>query len=465
MEALLAAPVIAKVLGSLALILVINAVCRQLLVAIALGAVGLAFWCGHDAGATWTIAWGRFSSFDNLCLMVVILQVTWLSEQMSSSGVMKDLVIAVRYRISRRASMAVLPAVIGFLPMPGGALFSAPLVDECDPAKETPSLLKTQTNYWFRHIWEYWWPLYPAVILALDISGLEIWKFVLLQFPFSLVAVGAGYWFLLRKVRGSDEARRSGDMADVQQKAASDDERSGGNKSKGAATHGSHMGKNNRQYNTRPPALLPLVAPIIIIVSAYAGLSVLFPGMVAFQKYLPMIIGIVMAMLFLNFQRPLDGASWKTLLLSKKTLKMAVLVAAVQIYGAFIETRLPDGTLVVEMMRTELAEWGIPSLAMMILLPFVAGFTTGIAIGFVGASMPIVVSLLGSQPDPGLFLGSISLAYIYGYAGMILSPVHICLIVTNEYFKTRLYPSLAGLLRPVAVLMVSVLVYYFLLAP
>ncbi|MFH2000942.1 MAG: DUF401 family protein [Planctomycetota bacterium] len=444
---------IIKVLGSLALILVINALCRQLLVSVLLGTLGLALWCGHSAGATWWIAWERFSSADNLCLMVVILQVTWLSGQMSSAGVMKDLVEAVRLRISRRASMAVLPAVIGFLPMPGGALFSAPLVDECDPNHDTPSLLKAQTNYWFRHIWEYWWPLYPAVLLALDITGLEVWRFMLLQVPFSFVAVAVGYWFLLRKV-GGEESRSSGNGG---KKADSAHET-------GQEIHGDPTGKKVGQApESHGPALLPLVAPIVVIISVYAAISLFLPSLAHAQKYLPMIIGIVLAMVFLQVQRPLDRGRWRSLLLSKKTLMMAVLVAAVQVYGAYIEADLPDGTPLVEMMRTELAQWGIPPLAMMIILPFVAGFTTGIAIAFVGASLPIVVSLMGDHPAMGYYLGSISLAYICGYAGMILSPVHICLIVTNEFFKTRLYPSIAGLVKPVAVLMATALIYYLIL--
>ena len=57
---------------------------------------------------------------------------------------------------------------------------------------------------------------------------------------------------------------------------------------------------------------------------------------------------------------------------------MVLLVAAVQIYGAYIEGRLPDGTLLVARMREELAAWGIPPQVMMIVLPFVAGFSSGI---------------------------------------------------------------------------------------
>ena len=119
---------------------------------------------------------------------------------MSISGNMKEMVENVRSMISKRFSMAILPAIIGFLPMPGGAIFSAPLLDDCDSDNEVKPILKTKINYWFRHIWEYWWPLYPGVLLAVDITGLPVLTFMMLQLPLSLLSILAGYLFLLRNI-------------------------------------------------------------------------------------------------------------------------------------------------------------------------------------------------------------------------------------------------------------------------
>jgi integral membrane protein (TIGR00529 family) len=423
-ETLLAAPVIVKVLVSLILILVVHAIIKHLLAAVLFGALTLALWCGFDAATALDIAWLRFSSLDNVLLMVLILEVIWLSTLMTETGVMRDLVEAVRMRVSRRASMAALPAVIGFLPMPGGALFSAPLVDECDEGRSVPSMYKVRTNYWFRHVWEYWWPLYPGVLLALDVTGLHAWQFVLLQIPFSLVAIAAGYWFLLRKIDPEDE----------------------------------EAPRENR--NRKPPAVLPLIAPIILVIVIYSVLQLAWPGLGDTNKYLPLIFGMTAALLFVQRQRPLGLPQWKKIIFSQKALIMVLLVAAVQIYGAYIEGRLPDGSLLVARMREELGAWGIPPQAMMMVLPFVAGFTTGLTIGFVGAGMPIVISLLGDGASMSAFLGAVSLSYISGFAGMILSPVHICLIVTNEHFKTRLLASLMGLIKPTAVVVLAALLYY-----
>ena len=90
---------------------------------------------------------------------------------------------------NRRLLYVGLPALVGLLPMPGGALFSAPLVDSVDSEKGIGGTLKAAVNYWFRHIWEYWWPLYPGVILAIRYSGLPFELFLIIQAPFTLAAL------------------------------------------------------------------------------------------------------------------------------------------------------------------------------------------------------------------------------------------------------------------------------------
>ena len=419
MDVLFSVPVILKVLLSLGLILAVNAWSRSLLLALLLGTLALGFWCGFSPETLGGIAWRRAVSLNNLMLMVIIFQVVWLSSLMSEAGVMNDLVTAVRSRISSRASIAVLPALIGWLPMPGGALFSAPLVAQCDRDEELAPLLKTRINYWFRHIWEYWWPLYPGVLLVLDITGLDVWQLALLQLPLSVVAAGAGYWFLLRQVPGEGVERTDG------------------------------------RTGARRGRIVRLMAPVLTVVLVYALVRAGAPAAADFNRYLPMALGLVGALLVLQWQRPASGAVWRRVVLSRKTVQLALLVAMVRIYGAVIEADLPNGVALVEQMRLELDLWGIPVVAMIVLIPFVSGITSGLAIGFVGASFPIVMSLIGEDPSRGRLLSTTVLAFSSGYMGMMLSPVHICLIVTNEHFRTRLVHSLAGLIRPAAAVLVG----------
>jgi hypothetical protein len=209
--------------------------------------------------------------------------------------------------------------------------------------------------------------------------------------------------------------------------------------------------------------IVGLIMPIIIIITAYTLIRLFLPFIAETNKYLPMIIGICLAQIFLQASRPLRLCDWKAILFSKKALTMAVLAGIIRVYGAFIEAQLADGTLLMGHVRNELSSWNIPLLLVMILIPFISGITTGIAIGFVGASFPIVMTLMGENPAHGTLLSTTLLAYASGYVGMLLSPVHVCLIVTNQHFKTSLAGSIFKLTKPALVVIAGSVSFYLLI--
>ncbi len=411
-------PVIVKILVSLAAILLSGKLFKKLSLAILTGTILLALWTGQTPEMIREVAWKRFWSPDNGMLSLIIVLVIWLSMQMAKAGIMNDLVTTIKDKLSFKGAMIVLPAVIGLLPMPGGALFSAPLIDDNDSTKVINPLLKTRINYWFRHIWEYSWPLYPGIILTSDISGLHIWQLVLLGIPMTIAAVLTGYFFFLRKLP---------EVPDT-------------------STPSEHH-------------FLKLISPIITVIAVYVLILVFIPGLSKINKYLPMTIGLIAAIALLQIMRPLSGKDWKSIVFSRKPLSMVIIVVLVRIYGAFIESRLPGGTLLMDQMRMELNSMGIPITALVLVIPFISGLTTGVSVGFVGASMPIVVSLLGSSPDLFHLMSTVILAFTFGFMGVMLSPVHVCLIVTNEYFKTNLEKSLVAIIPPAIVMMLTALLY------
>jgi len=60
-------------------------------------------------------------------------------------------------------------------------------------------------------------------------------------------------------------------------------------------------------------------------------------------------------------------------------------------------------------------------------------------------------------------LSACMLAYGIGFLGEMLTPMHVCLVVTNDYFKTRLFPSIISLIKPAVVLSIGIFAFYFLL--
>ncbi|MDT8274179.1 MAG: DUF401 family protein, partial [Desulfomonilia bacterium] len=129
-----------------------------------------------------------------LSLAVIVSLILVLSGSMESSGHMKRMLERFLGLLkSQRLNMVMFPALIGLLPMPGGAIFSAPMVKELGARTRLEAHHKSYVNYWFRHIWEYWWPLYPGVLLTVTMAGIDLWVFVLFLFPLTVVALLIGY--------------------------------------------------------------------------------------------------------------------------------------------------------------------------------------------------------------------------------------------------------------------------------
>jgi hypothetical protein len=78
------------------------------------------------------------------------------------------------------------------------------------------------------------------------------------------------------------------------------------------------------------------------------------------------------------------------------------------------------------------AESGLPAVLIITVIPFLAGVMTGLTVAFVGITFPILMPLMGGDT---LSLGLLSLAFGSGFTGVMISPVHLCLVLTREYFE------------------------------
>ena len=97
-------PYIIRVLISLFSILIVNRFIKQLSLSVLVGILILAFWSGHSINTILSLSWSHFISANNLFLIIIIIQIIWLSSQMAVTGTMKELVSGIRSRLSQRAS-------------------------------------------------------------------------------------------------------------------------------------------------------------------------------------------------------------------------------------------------------------------------------------------------------------------------------------------------------------------------
>ncbi len=95
-------------------------------------------------------------------------------------------------------------------------------------------------------------------------------------------------------------------------------------------------------------------------------------------------------------------------------------------------------------------QYSLPPEALIILVCFSIGLLTGMVAAYVGMGYAPAgrVPLTNRQSVPGISM----LAYLSGYVGMLLAPTHLCLVLTNNYFKSNLMSVYRLIILPLFIL-------------
>ena len=97
----------------------------------------------------------------------------------------------------------------------------------------------------------------------------------------------------------------------------------------------------------------------------------------------------------------------------------------------------------------------MPVYLLLFLIPFIAGIMTGLTVGYIGITFPLLLPLMGATaPSPAL----VALAFGAGFAGVMLSPVHLCYVLTCEYFHADIAKVYHRLIIPSICVMAAVLI-------
>lgn len=339
-------------------------------------------------------------------LFAIIILVIFLSNLLREKGNLRNIVVSLESFIRNpRLNLIIPPALLGLLPMPAGALFSAPMVEESSKNLRISTESKTFLNYWFRHIWEYCWPLYPALILTATILNVPIRRIIITQLPLTLAAIFVGLFFGTRKISFPQNSANKKEPREV------------------------FKGLLSFIINIWP--ILAIIFLVLIfkieLILALLTITVIFLAMARIERNR-------------IFSAIKESFSWEMLFLIasvmifKRTIEMSPLLS---IIPAFFE------------------DLGASPLLFLFLIPFIIGFLTGITTAFVGMAFPLLLPLI-SQSEPNLTY--VMFAYAGGFAGILLSPVHLCLIVTKQYFKADFKKIYKMLLFPVAFVVLVALV-------
>ncbi len=149
-----------------------------------------------------------------LLLLSALTAILFFSNLMRETGRMEEILEGFRHILRDiRIVIALLPALIGLLPIIGGALVSAPMVVAGSDELRLSAERRTFINYWFRHIWEYMLPTYPAVILAAAVIGIPARRFSWANLPLTAVAILggmiAGFWGVSKSLKELDPSSQT----------------------------------------------------------------------------------------------------------------------------------------------------------------------------------------------------------------------------------------------------------------
>ena len=429
MEWFFSIPALVKILCVFGLVLFLNRLRFQLSICLFAGSLTLGVWMGLGPMDLIRSAAGSLTELQTLCLLFIVGSILVISRLMAQSGHL-DRIVSNFSKMSRdeRTAGAVMPALIGLLPMPGGALFSAPMVETAFCGNRAGGDAKTAVNYWFRHIWEYWWPLYPGVVLAVALLGVQTWQFMAVMAPMTAVTVAAGVIFILRPIGGG---------ASLHEKA-------------GPTWRGIGM-------------FLWEIMPILIVVFTIAGLAMVgyLAGLAGCRFVIPgpvsVLPGLLLSMIWVCAVNRVSFHQFGSAVAGKGILTMLLLVAAVMVFKGIMAD-----SQAVSQIRDEFVSHHVPLALIIIAMPFLSGFITGIAIGFVGTSFPLIIPLFQTG-NSFEYLTMAALAYTFGYMGMMLSPVHLCFLVSKDFFKASLLQSYRRIIIPALVVMGTAAVFFMVL--
>ena len=189
-----------KLLAVFCLIIAMVKLKKPLYVSIAAGIAGTSLL--YDIGIMQTVKIISASSISpvTISLVLAFYSITFLQRMLEKRQqlVLAEMSLSGIFN-SRRVNAMMAPFIIGLLPSAGAVLITCPIVDNAG-GEHISKEDKTFITSYYRHISEAFLPTYASIILALQLSGVDMTAFVLSMLPMALVLFVLGYVFYVRKI-------------------------------------------------------------------------------------------------------------------------------------------------------------------------------------------------------------------------------------------------------------------------
>ena len=358
---------IATIICSLIVLIIIQRITKNILVAI-IGAVGTIVLFRFNFSALLNAFVIPLQDPDLYKLLGTVFFIYLFSSALDASGDAKRFATSSKALFDDRTSMAFMPMMIGFLPMPGGAMFTAPIVKMIGDDEGFSNDYMMVINYWFRHVVELFWPVYPAFYILTALVGVELAPFSISLIPVFLIATTSG-WILFNGFR----------LPKIKKASA----------------------KELKGLWIVFFVVLTGIMILVFNIEGYIALGINIGGYFLFRKRCFM----------------------KSLMEAFKKWDVFLLLFLFFVYKYYLTEVNLTGDIASELNRV-----GLNIHLLTIILPLLIGMSTGITQSAVGITAPLLITL-GANP---------AMMYFAAVAGVLLSPVHLCIVLTGNFYKSDL---------------------------
>lgn len=323
-----------------------------------------------------------------LLLAIAVGIIPLIGGVMEIAGQMDDIID--NLKIKKKSFLAFSPAFIGMLPMPGGALLSAPLVKKGGECVANDK--KSAINVWFRHVLILIYPL-GTLLVTTKMAEINLYKTMLYVFtPFLLMLI-LGYIFLLKGIEGKS----------------------------------SYKSQRNKKKLGIAIGII-LVAPLI-----HFSLMTIFKNI---NQEIFLLIGVCVSLILAIYFGKICFKKVKIVSKKMKPLKYALIIIGMFLFlNIFKASAIPK----------EIAGLELPKSIFLTFLAFFLGFATGRVQLPISIMLPIYIS---QQENNAITPFPFSIMYFSIFFGYVISPVHPCVSVSLEFFNVKYIDMLKKLIIP-----------------
>ena len=347
-------------------------------IAICICAVLMAFMGGMGFSAFEGVIVGTFFDIKKVQQYIIVIEIGILGVLLKKYKIM-DNVISYLTKVvrSRRVTLMFIPALVGLLAVPGGAIISAPFIDRLGEESNLPGVQRAIINLVYRHISMHIMPYTTGLLLVAFLTPqISIYKLVVLNGIFVVLYSTIGYFLYIRKV----------------------------------------------QHDKTPP--VSPILPNLINLLKYTSPVYLAVLLNIFFK-VPFYVGMLANLVVVFLLHPT-----KTFLIDvARAFNIRILTALIGVYliqGVVgkMESLTTFLTLIFSNSNTIIL--GI------IITSFFFGMTTGFQPTALGVVLPILSRLSISNNSLLLYC---HFTFVWSFVGYFFSPLHLCQLFTCEYLK------------------------------